>query len=361
MSATGALDGLLVDYVEFFVEDLSKASAWFTDGFGLSRYAQDVPPRGTRSPRSEAIGAGDIRLVLTESGNAGDRAGSYVQRHGAGVADIALTTSDARTAFATAVRRGATAVAGPVGREGFVTATVIGFGDVMHTFVQRPPGAGQRALPGYIPVARLRGNGDSIGLGRIDHIAVCVESGQLASTVGHYEKVFGFKSIFTERIVVGSQAMDSAVVQSNSGDVTLTLLEPDTSCAPGQIDRFLADHDGPGVQHIAFTAADIVQAVSRLQDRGIGFLKTPETYYKLLAERLEPDRHPIPVLQEHNILVDADHDGQLFQIFTRSAHPRNTLFMEIIERRGARTFGSANIKALYEAVELQQRIIEARA
>jgi 4-hydroxymandelate synthase len=160
--------------------------------------------------------------------------------------------------------------------------------------------------------------------------------------------------IFTEHIVVGAQAMNSKVVQSGSGHVTLTLIEPDVSRAPGQIDGFLKNHGGAGVQHIAFTAKDIVSSVDSISSRGIDFLTTPAMYYELLTRRLELAAHSTADLRRLNILVDQDSHGQLFQIFARSVHPRRTFFLEIIERLNARTFGSANIKALYEAVELQR-------
>jgi len=153
--------------------------------------------------------------------------------------------------------------------------------------------------------------------------------------------------------------MDSKVVQSRSGAVTFTLIEPDLSQQPGQIDDFLRNHGGAGVQHIAFAAEDIVKAVGLITSRGVEFLDTPASYYSLLPRRLRLARHTVDELQGLNVLVDEDHDGQLFQIFSRSVHPRNTLFLEVIERLGARTFGSGNIKALYEAVELQRARDEA--
>lgn len=182
---------------------------------------------------------------------------------------------------------------------------------------------------------------------------MCLEPGQLVPTVEFYETVLDFEMVFTERIVVGGQAMDSKVVQSRSGAVTLTLIEPDTSREPGQIDKFVKEHGGAGVQHIAFATDDIVRDVTLLGGAGLAFLKTPPTYYDLVPERLSLLRHSVDQLRSLNILVDEDQDGQLLQIFTKSVHPRGTLFFEVIERLGARTFGSGNIKALYTAVEME--------
>jgi 4-hydroxymandelate synthase len=186
-------------------------------------------------------------------------------------------------------------------------------------------------------------------LNTIDHFAVCVPSQTLDVTVKYYEEVFGFAEIFQEYIEVGEQAMFSKVVQSPSKLITLTLLEPDTSCQAGQIDDFVRWHGGAGVQHVAFTADDIVATVRTLGERGVNFAKTPPTYYDALRERMRDLVVPVSDLQDVGVLVDRDHWGHLLQIFTESMHVRRTLFLEVIERRGALTFGSGNIKALYEA------------
>jgi len=136
--------------------------------------------------------------------------------------------------------------------------------------------------------------------------------------------------------------------------VTLTLIESDASTAAGHVDAFLKDHGGPGVQHMALSCADILSSVRRVRDNGIELLSTPDAYYTLLAGRVQPNRHSVASLRELDILLDEDHDGQLYQIFAKSVHPRNTIFLELIERAGARTFGSSNIKSLYEAVESQR-------
>jgi 4-hydroxymandelate synthase len=178
---------------------------------------------------------------------------------------------------------------------------------------------------------------------------VCVPSKTLDVTVKYYEDVFGFAEIFEEYIEVGEQAMFSKVVQSPSKLVTFTLLEPDTSRQAGQIDDFLRWHGGAGVQHVAFTAEDIVGAVRTLGESGVKFAKTPGTYYEALRERMSDLVVPVADLRDVGVLVDRDHWGHLLQIFTESMHVRRTLFLEVIERRGALTFGSGNIKALYEA------------
>jgi 4-hydroxymandelate synthase len=145
--------------------------------------------------------------------------------------------------------------------------------------------------------------------------------------------------------------MDSIVVQSPDREVTFTLIEPDPNRRPGQIDDFLSWHAGAGVQHIAFKTSDIIRSIRTFSERGVGFLSTPSSYYDTLSERLTPVDVPIEALRKHAVLVDEDHWGQMYQIFTQSMHIRRTLFLELIERHGALTFGTKNIKALYEAKE----------
>ena len=188
----------------------------------------------------------------------------------------------------------------------------------------------------------------------LDHAAICLGPGQIEPVVRFYRAAFGFGHTFDERIEVGDQAMISKVVQDPAGTVTFTLLEPDPELAPGQIDQFLAAHDGAGVQHLALRTPDIVQAVRALSDRGIEFLTAPAGYYRSLEGRLGVFPIPVDVLRDMNVLADRDQWGQLFQIFSHSTHERRTFFFELIERRGARTFGSGNIKALYEALNEEQ-------
>lgn len=341
---------LRVDHIRFYVADIDTKVAELVQSYGFDIYANAIDQS---DEQSVAMGKDQIRLVLTRA-LVDDHPGTvYLTRHGDGVADIALGTTDAPVAFAEAVRRGACPVGEPVEREGTITASVLGFGDVLHTFVQRRRGTKARHLPGFVPQRDGIAAIDS-GLLAVDHFAVCLEAGQLEPTVEFYEQVLDFRMTFTEQIIVGSQAMNSKVVQSASGAVTLTLIEPDTGREPGQVDEFVKNHGGAGVQHIAFETANIVHSVRVLRSSGIEFLNIPDVYYSLLADRLELTRHSAADLGELNILADEDHVGQLFQIFTKSVHPRATLFFEVIERVGATTFGSGNIKALYEAVEAER-------
>ncbi|OLZ50901.1 4-hydroxyphenylpyruvate dioxygenase [Amycolatopsis keratiniphila] len=339
MSSHESTQNFEIDYVEMYVANLEVAASGWMDKYDFSVTATDR----SADHRSVTLRHGAIALVLTEPLSDRHPGATYLQTHGDGVADIALRTPDVAAAFEAAVKAGAEPVREPEKRaDSVVTATVGGFGDVVHTLIQSD-----------VAEEAPRGKG-GVDLGVIDHFAVCLNAGDLGPTVAFYERALGFKQIFEEHIVVGAQAMNSTVVQSTSGAVTLTLIEPDKTADPGQIDDFIKEHHGSGVQHIAFTSPDAVRAVKELSARGVEFLKTPDTYYDLLGERIELETHSLDDLRETKLLADEDHGGQLFQIFTASTHPRKTIFFEIIERQGAGTFGSSNIKALYEAVELER-------
>lgn len=262
--------GMLVDHITCYVADLAVTTEWLVRGYGLEVYASSPPQ--ARELRSVALGANGIRLLLSRP-VVGDHPGAaYVEKHGDGVADIALRVPDARAAFATAVRRGARPVSAPVAHGDVVTATIMGVGDIAHTFVERPAGGDERLLPGLTP-ADAGPAGPDCGLREVDHFAICVEPGQMDTTVAFYREVLDFEPIFTERIEVNGQVMITNVVQG--GTVTFTLITPDPSEVSGHLDSFLKDHGGPGVQHIAFTTDDIVRSVDAIAARGVEFLGTP--------------------------------------------------------------------------------------
>jgi 4-hydroxymandelate synthase len=349
------LGDVAIDYVEMYVGSLETATFDWVDKYAFSV----VGTGGSPEHRSVALRHGRITLVLTEATSDQHPASAYVQAHDDGVADIALRTADVRAAFGAAAAGGARVLRTPTRHDGggpAVTAAIGGFGDVVHTLVQRAPGAGPGLPVGFAPTLRESdGRAEEVGLDEIDHVAVCLDTGSLDLTVDFYREALGFDFVFEERIVVGSQAMESKVVRSRSGAVTFTLIQPDPTADPGQIDEFLKDHQGSGVQHLAFSSPDAVRSVRTLARRGVAFLATPGSYYDMLSERIPSlSQERLADLRATNVLADEDHDGQMFQIFSASTHPRHTLFFEVIERQGAQTFGSANIKALYEAVELER-------
>lgn len=321
-----------IDHIELHVGDLGNAIAhWQHFGFTAE----------IRSDDSALLRYGANRLLLT----AGPAAREYLRRHGDGVATIAFRTDDVHAAFAGALAGGAEVIAAPaVSADGdgrTRTAIVSGFGDVTHLLIERAADDAEASDP---PEA-----GDLFTA--LDHVAVCLPPDQLDGTVRLYQNAFGLTEVFDERIEVNGQAMVSKVVQNLARTVTFTLIQPDPDLAPGQIDQFLTAHGGAGVQHLALLTPDIARAIRTLADRGVEFLSAPDGYYRALAARLGPLALDVATLRELHVLADRDQWGQLFQIFTRSAHDRSTFFVELIERQGALTFGSGNIRALYAALE----------
>ncbi|GAA1610843.1 4-hydroxyphenylpyruvate dioxygenase [Catellatospora bangladeshensis] len=343
-----------IDHLEFYVGDARQTAYYLCTAFGFRVCGQGGPQTGLTGQRSLLLQHGDIRIVLTSGLVPEHPATQYVGRHGDGVAIIAFQTDDATGLYEAVVSRGAAALAGPQVHENadgrVVTASVSGFGDVTHRLVERH-GNPWEFLPGTFEMTLPEQSFDADLLRVIDHCAICVPAGELGATSRYYQDVFGFAEIFEEYIEVGGQGMDSKVVQSQSRQVTFTLIEPDLSRKPGQIDDFLSWHAGAGVQHVAFRTDDIVTAVRTFAEKGVGFLSTPQAYFDALEQRLGSVDLPIAELRSLGVLVDTDHYGQLYQIFTQSMHVRRTLFLELIERHGALTFGSSNIKALYEAKE----------
>jgi 4-hydroxymandelate synthase len=343
-----------IDHLEFYVGDARQTAYVLCTAYGFRICGQGGPETGLAGQRSLLLRQGDIRILLTSALGPEHPAYEYVARHGDGVAVVAFEVDDAADAYATAITGGAAAVAPPAAYarddDEVVLATVSGFGDVAHRLVQRR-GPGQQFQPGAIDMIAADPDHPDDLLHVVDHLAVCLPAGELAPTIQFYLDAFGFAQIFSEYVEIGEQGMESAVVQSRSGGVTFTLLQPDVRRQHGQLDDFLTWHGGAGVQHIAFRTPDIVTAVRTFAGRGVGFATTPASYYDVLEQRLGPVDVPVAQLREVGVLVDRDHWGQMFQIFTQSMHVRRTLFLELIERHGARTFGTSNIRALYEAKE----------
>ncbi len=339
-----------IDHVEWYVNDLERSAAALCHdwGFRIASQPGRPGPEPAAGGRSLLLRQGQIALLLTAGLDPDHPAARYVRRHGDGVATIAFSTDDVHEAFSTAVAAGAEPLAAPEFADhdgGLVgTATVSGFGDVAHLLVQ----------PDQVAQAPPEGGEDGDMLETIDHVAVCVPAGRLDATVAFYRDAFGLTQVFDERVEANGQAMLSKVVQDHARSVTFTLIEPDSTLDPGQIDQFLDAHGGAGVQHLAFGTADIAHAVRTIAARGVEFLTAPPGYYQTLETRLGALAIPVSELEKLNVLADRDLWGDLFQIFTRSTHERRTFFMELIERQGALTFGSANIRALYEALGKEQ-------
>jgi 4-hydroxymandelate synthase len=354
-----------IDHVELYVGDAIAAARSLCAAYGFRVYGHGGPETGLPGQRSILLGQGDIRILLTSGLKEDHPASQFVARHGDGVAVTAFRTDSAAIAYTDVVAAGGSAISQPRtwenGEACVVTAQVAGFGDVVYRLVERS-GRNTEFQPGAIEMVPGAGAGADDDLLRIiDHVAVCVPPGELDPTIAFHEQVFGFTVTFQEYIEVGEQGMMSKVVQSPSGGVTFTIIQPDLTRQAGQIDDFLAWHDGAGVQHVAFLTKDIVRAVRIVSGRGVEFAVTPSSYYDMLAGRLGSTDIPVAALRPLGILVDRDHWGQMYQIFAKSTHIRRTYFVELIDRHGARTFGTNNIPALYAAKERELAEIRDRA
>ncbi len=325
-----------IEYVELYTSDMLSAVEYFVSSFGFTPMAECS---GDGS-RSSLLRHGTVQLVVT----AGRGTEEFIEAHGDGIADIAFGCDDPASTCERALAAGASLIDSALGR-----LVVSGFGDTRHTLVTRSTGA---SLPGDRAWQPL--SGASARPGRIwllDHVAILVEGGTLTDYADFCGKAFGLARYSGEYIEIGEQAIDSIVVRSPSGGITFTILEQDQTKKPGQVEGFISRYGGAGVQHLAFLVDDIVSAVHEYRDHGIEFLHSPSVYYDMLASRLPGIKAGIVDLRTTNVLADCDEWGYLLQLFTRSPYTRNTLFYELVQRRGARGFGAANIKALYEAVE----------
>lgn len=345
-----------IDYVEFYVGNAMQAAHYYRTAFGFTTVAVADLKTGDRERTSIIVRQNGISLILTSALSPESPISEFVKVHGDSIRDIALKVDDAAQAFEQAVVHGASPVMPPTefrhNGQRIVKATVGIYGDCVHTFIE-DDGADDAMWPGYLPCAR--GNADaSSGLAAIDHIAMCVEPQALERLVGFYTQALGFEWVHKEDIVTGQSAMNSKVVQNREGSVKFAIMEPNEGFHTSQIQEYLTFHHGPGVQHIAMLSDNIVKTVRALSANGVEFLTTPGTYYDTLEERVGRVEVDLAELRDLNILVDRDAGGWLFQIFSKPLYSRPTAFIEVIERRGSRGFGSRNIKALFEAVELEQ-------
>ena len=347
------------DYVEFYVGNAKQASHFYRGAFGFELVGYRGPETGTRDAASYLLQQNKVRLVLTTAVRPEHPAAEHVHRHGDGVRDIALWVDDAREAFRNAVDRGASPVFEPTVQrdEGgeVVLAAIRTYGDTIHTLVERSDYRGL-FLPGFRAV-EPRYRPPPVGLQYVDHIVGNVELGRMNEWVGFYERVMGFKNLISfddKDISTEYSSLMSKVVSSGNERIKFPINEPAQGKKKSQIDEYLEFYRGPGAQHLALATNDIIETVTALRDRGVEFLSVPTTYYDELQGRVGTIDEPVGRLQELGILVDRDPDGYLLQIFTKPVEDRPTVFYEIIQRKGARSFGKGNFKALFEAIEREQ-------
>ena len=347
------------DYIEFYVGNAKQAAHFYQAAFGFQFVAYRGPETGVRDRASYLLVQNKIRLVLTSPLGADGDIAEHVRLHGDGVRDIALWVDDARDAYDKAVERGAESAYEPrVMRDDAGEVIVAGikiYGDTIHSLVERRNYRGT-FMPGFEPrTPRYRAK--PAGLLHVDHCVGNVELGRMNDWVGFYERVMGFKNLISfddQDISTEYSSLMSKVMSNGNERIKFPINEPAKGKKKSQIDEYLEFYRGPGVQHLALATDDIIATVSALRDRGVEFLQAPTTYYKELQGRVGTIDEPIDQLEELGILVDRDPDGYLLQIFSKPVEDRPTLFYEIIERKGARSFGKGNFKALFEAIEQEQ-------
>jgi 4-hydroxyphenylpyruvate dioxygenase len=347
------------DHVEFYVGNAHQAAYFYRTAFGMKLIAYAGPETGRRDRASYVLEQGKVRFVLTTALRSNSEIARHVHTHGDGVRTIALWVDDAAAAWRETTSRGAKSIEPPTvlsdehGK--VVTASIAAYGDTIHTFVERkdyhgPFFPGYRAAPDDI-VAR------PVGLLHIDHIVGNVGWNAMNDWVDFYAKVMGFslyQHFDDNDISTDYSALMSKVMANGNGYVKFPINEPAEGRRKSQIEEYLDFYDGPGVQHLALATNDILTTVSRMQQQGVSFLTVPHSYYSELQARVGKIDEPLDELERLGILVDRDDEGYMLQIFTRPVEDRPTVFFEIIQRKGSRSFGKGNFKALFEAIEREQ-------
>jgi len=347
------------DHIEFYVSNAKQAAHYYKTAFGFQSVAYAGLETGQRDRQSYVLGQGKIRLVLTSPLASGSDIGQHIDLHGDGVKVMALWVDDATYAFNTAVSKGARPYMTPQKSEdkhGYVIKSGIHtYGESVHIFIERSNYDGP-FLPGYEEWISDY-NPPSLGLKYIDHMVGNVHLGDMDKYVKFYEEVMGFAQILSfddKDISTEYTALMSKVVSNGDGKIKFPINEPAAGLKKSQVDEYLDYYEGAGVQHVAVATDDIISTVTQLRDRGVEFLTIPSTYYDVLEQRVGKIDEDITPLKELGILVDRDEEGYLLQIFTKTVNPRPTMFFEIIQRKGAQSFGKGNFKALFEAIEREQ-------
>jgi 4-hydroxyphenylpyruvate dioxygenase len=350
------------DYVEFYVGNAKQASYYYRMAFGMTLLAYRGPETGHRNSASYVLQQGKIRFVLTTPLLPEDEIMDQIKLHGDGVKDIALWVDDADSAYRETTSRGAQSVTPPTvlkdDRGEVKKATIATYGDTVHSFVERSGYEGV-FMPGFLPVEDGGDGSRAVGLKYIDHIVGNVGWGQMNEWVKYYQDTFGFRVFvhFDDKdISTEYSALRSKVMVNSNERIKFPINEPAEGKKRSQIEEYIDFYRGPGVQHIAMACDDIIASVGTLRSQGVEFLTVPSTYYDELNDRVGPIDEGIDDLADLGILVDRDDHGYMLQIFTKPVEDRPTLFFEIIQRKGSKSFGKGNFKALFEAIEREQEL-----
>jgi 4-hydroxyphenylpyruvate dioxygenase len=352
-----------IDHLRFFVGNARQSAYFYRNAFGFDVLAYCGLETKIRHEAGYVLKQGDITFVLISPLRSDHPDYPRLIRHGDGVMDIALEVDNVRTAFEEAVLRGASPVVPPTALEDesgvYEYASIRTYGDTTHSFVNRDRYRGIFA-PGFKALDTGRYNPSTAhpaGLRAIDHVVGNVEEGRMNEWVKFYQDVMGFSQLVSfddKDISTEYTALMSKVMQGGDGRVKFPINEPAKARRRSQIDEYIDFYGGAGVQHIALATDDIVSTVKALRQNDVSFLRVPKTYYEMLPDRIGNIKEDFAELAELGILVDQDDEGYMLQIFTKPVQDRPTLFFEVIQRQGSRSFGKGNFKALFEAIEREQ-------
>jgi 4-hydroxyphenylpyruvate dioxygenase len=347
------------DHIEFYVGNAKQAAHYYASVLGFQPVAYSGPETGVKGHASYAVSQNKITFVLTTPMRAKNPIADHIYKHGDGVKVIALKVKDATSAWKETTKRGGKNYLEPKtlkdGHGKIVLSGIHTYGEVVHMFVERDDYTGP-FMPGFVkwdPPFRA----PETGLQHVDHCVGNVGWNQMNPWVKFYEEVMGFRNILTfddKDISTEYSALMSKVMSNGNGFVKFPINEPAEGKKKSQVEEYLEFYDGEGVQHIAMATNNIIETVTDLQNRGLEFLRVPSTYYDTLLDRVGHIDEELNALKRLGILVDRDDEGYLLQIFSKPVEDRPTLFFEIIQRKGAKSFGKGNFKALFEAIEREQ-------
>jgi 4-hydroxyphenylpyruvate dioxygenase len=349
------------DFVELYVSNAKQAAHYFQTAFGFQPLAFAGLETGLRDRESYVLVQDKIRLVLTAPLFKDSEIGRHIDRHGDGVKVVAIWVDDATKSFEETTQRGAKACLQPetlsdehgtVVRSGIHT-----YGDTIHLFIERKNYTGV-FMPGFKPWTP-KYQPPVVGLKYIDHMVGNVGWNEMNTWVNFYAEVMGFSQLVSfddKDISTDYTALMSKVMSNGNGRIKFPINEPAEGKKKSQVEEYLDFYDGPGVQHIAVATDNIIETVTALQSRGVEFLRVPATYYETVLDRVGQIDEDLALLSELGILIDRDDEGYLLQIFTKPIVSRPTLFFEIIQRKGAKSFGKGNFQALFEAIEREQML-----
>jgi 4-hydroxyphenylpyruvate dioxygenase len=348
------------DYVEFYVGNARQAAHYYMSAFGFQALAYAGPETGIKDRASYAVRQNKLTFVLTTPLRPGNEMADHIYKHGDGVKVLALRVDDATRAWEETTRRGAKSYRRPerlTDADGEVLLSGIHtYGDTVHIFVERKNYSGP-FLPGYRAWSNPFFKPTDTGLQYVDHCVGNVGWNQMNPWVNFYQDVMGFRNILSfddKDISTEYSALMSKVMSNGNGFVKFPINEPAEGKKKSQVEEYLEFYNGEGCQHVAMATNDIVHTVTELRNRGVEFLRVPTTYYDDLLDRVGHIDEDLEPLKELGILVDRDDEGYLLQLFTKPVEDRPTLFFEIIQRKGAKSFGKGNFKALFEAIEREQ-------